>query len=79
LEKRVKRDKEKQPMKSRVRSADWREKEMVNGTCWWPRKFDPDSGPVSQSDRSITNQKIGRWAWRRRYSGGYAKRKEWWR
>jgi hypothetical protein len=66
-------------MKNKVQSVDWREKEIANGTCRWPRRFNPDSGPASQSDRLMTNQKVDRWKWRRRYSKGYAKRKARWR
>jgi hypothetical protein len=37
LEKQVKRDKERQPMKSRAQSVDWRKKRTVNTIRWWSK------------------------------------------
>jgi hypothetical protein len=77
--KQVKRDKEKQSMKDRVQSANWRKRRAINKICRWLEEFDPNSGPVGRSDRPMANQKIDRWTWRRRYSRRYARWKARWR
>jgi hypothetical protein len=71
--KQVKRDKVKQPMKSRVQSVDWRKNGVVNEIHWLSEAFNPDSGPTGQSNRPMANQRIDRWAWRRQYSKKYTR------
>jgi hypothetical protein len=61
LEKQVKRDKEKTPMRSRVQSADSRKRRAVNKIHRWLEGFNPDSVPVGQSNRPMVSQEIGRW------------------
>jgi hypothetical protein len=34
---------------------------MVNTICRWSEGSNPDSGPVSQSNRPMVSQEIGRW------------------
>jgi hypothetical protein len=55
------------------------ERRMVNETCRWLRRLNPDEGPTSQSDRPMVNQKISRWIGRRQYSRRYARWKARWR
>jgi hypothetical protein len=75
LKKQVKRDKEKWPMKNRVQTADWGKRRAVNKIHWWSEGFNPDSGPIGQSNQS----RISRWRGRMRYSRRNARRKAWWR
>jgi hypothetical protein len=56
-----KRDKEKQLMKNRVWSTDWRKNGVVNEIRQWSEEFSPDSGPAGQSDRPMASQRIGWW------------------
>jgi hypothetical protein len=57
LEKRVKKDKEKQPMKNRVQSADGRERKG------WSKGF-ADGQRISTLSKGLASQPIGRWSTR---------------
>jgi hypothetical protein len=64
-ENRSKEDKEKQPMKNRVQSADWRKRRTVNTIRRWSERFNSDSGPARQNDWPMIKERIGRWTWRK--------------